>query len=51
MEPIYVSRDKFPRSNATADGMQVIDPGCDNYELSYDVDVEYIDRNGQKLFL
>ena len=51
MEPINVSRDKFPKSNATADGIQVIDPVCDNYELSYDFDVEYIDRNGQKLFL
>lgn len=51
MEPINVSRDKFPRSNATADGMQVIDPVCDNYELSYDFDVEYIERNSQKLFL
>ena len=25
-EPINVSRDKFPRSNVTADGMQVINP-------------------------
>ena len=51
MEPIKVSRDEFPKSNVTTEGMQVINPVCDNYELSYDYDVEYIDRNGQKLFL
>lgn len=51
MEPLKISRNEFPKSRATAEGMQVISPACDNYELAYDNDVEYADREGKKLFL
>ncbi|MGN0373997.1 MAG: alpha/beta hydrolase fold domain-containing protein [Butyrivibrio sp.] len=51
MEPINVSRENFPKSTAVAEGMQIINPVCDNYELSYDYDVEYINRKGKRLFL
>ena len=51
MEPFNIGRNKFPKSEAKAEGMKVISPKCDNYELAYDYDVEYIDRNGKKLFL
>lgn len=51
MEPLKISRQDFPKSEAFAEGMRVIDPVCDNFELSYEYDVEYINRNGKKLFL
>lgn len=51
MEPINVSRENFPKSSVRADGMKVINPICDNYELHYHADVEYVDREGQKLRL
>ena len=51
MEPLNVLREDFPKSEATAEGMQVINPVCDNYELTYDYDVEYADREDKKLFL
>lgn len=51
MEPLKISRNEFPKSEATAEGMQVINPACDNYELAYYYDVEYADRDGKKLYL
>lgn len=51
MEPLKVSRNDFPKSEAKVENMQVIRPVCDNYELTYDYDVEYVDRNGKKLYL
>lgn len=51
MEPLRVSRNEFPRSEATVEGMQALNPVCDNYELTYDYDVEYADRSGKRLFL
>ena len=51
MKPLKVPRNDFPKSEASADGMQVIRPKCDNYELVYDRNVCYADRNGRKLHL
>ena len=51
MEPLKVSREEFPKSKASVKGMHVIAPVCDNYELAYEWDVEYVDRGGKKLFL
>lgn len=51
MEPLNISRENFPKSEAFAEGMKIINPVCDNFELSYEYDVEYIERNGKKLFL
>lgn len=51
MEPLNVSRNDFPKSKAKVEGMQVISPACDNYELEYDYDVEYVNRAGKGLFL
>lgn len=51
MEPLNVSREEFPKSEAFVEGMQVIAPACDNFELSYEWDVEYVERDGKKLFL
>jgi len=51
MEPLKISRDNFPKSQSAAEGMQVIAPACDNYELTYDYDVEYADRGVKKLYL
>lgn len=51
MEPLKISRNEFPKSKVSVKGMKIINPFCDNYELSYDYDVKYIDRNGKPLFL
>lgn len=51
MEPINVSRENFPRSTEYADGMQIINPKCDFYELSYEYDVPYRTINGRTLYL
>lgn len=51
MEPLKVARNNFPKSTATAQGMQVINPVCDNYELAYYSDVEYVNRQEKRLFL
>ncbi|MCH5161458.1 MAG: alpha/beta hydrolase [Clostridiales bacterium] len=51
MEPLKVSRQNFPKSEATAEGMIVIRPACDNYELKYHPGVQYADRNGHELCL
>ena len=51
VEPISVTREQFPKSLIKADGMQVINPVCDNYELAYYYDVEYAVRGSRKLFL
>lgn len=51
MEPLNIGRNEFPKSTASAEGMRVISPLCDNYEIACHYDVEYINRNGKKLFL
>lgn len=51
MKPINVTRELFPHSTRVAEGMQVLNPECDNYELIYEPDVAYVDREGQKLYL
>lgn len=48
---LNVSREEFPKSTATAEGMQVIDPLCDNYEVTYHYDVKYHERNGRAMYL
>lgn len=51
MEPLNTTRENFPHTNRRAEGMIVINPTCDNYELAYEYDVEYIERDGKKLYL
>lgn len=51
MKVLNVTRDQFPKSEASAEGMIVLNPPCDNFELSYEFDVEYVDRGEQKLYL
>ncbi len=51
MEPLKISREKFPHSSRAVEGMQVINPKCDNYELAHEHDVEYVERDGRKLYL
>lgn len=51
MEPLHVSREDFPRSEAKAEGMQVIDPKCDRYEVNYEADVPYRTVGGRTLYL
>lgn len=51
MEPLNVPRENFPKSNAYAEGMLVLDPICDNFEVTYEYDVEYVRRDGTPLYL
>ena len=48
---LNVSRETFPKSTATAEGMQVINPPCDNYEIAYHYDVKYHERDGRSMYL
>ncbi len=51
IEPLNVSREDFPKSLASADGMKAIDPPCDYYEITYEYDVPYVVRDGGALYL
>ncbi|MGN0474145.1 MAG: alpha/beta hydrolase fold domain-containing protein [Acutalibacteraceae bacterium] len=51
MEPLNVSRENFPMSEAKADGMIPLFCEADNYEFFYDEDVVYVERDGLKLHL
>ena len=51
MEPLNISRENFPMSNAAAPGMIPMQPRMDNYEISYKPDITYIERNGRSLHL
>ena len=51
MEPLNVSREDFPMSNAKADGMIPLVCEQDNYEIFYHEDVVYAERDGLKLHL
>lgn len=41
MEPLNVSREDFPMSNRTCEGMTVLSPDCDNYEMEYRKNITY----------
>lgn len=51
MEPLNVSRENFPKSTDCVEGMKVISPLCDNFELSYEYDVPYVKRENKQLYL
>ena len=51
MEPLNVSRENFPKSTDFAEGMKVLNPVCDNFELLYEYDVPYLKHNDHYLYL
>lgn len=51
MEPLFVSREDFPMSTVTVEGMIPMQPKIDNYEIYYHEDVPYIERDGRTLRL
>lgn len=51
MEISNLSRENFPKSLAFADGMKVIDPECDNFEITYHYDVKYTNNGKYDLYL
>lgn len=51
MEPLNVSRENFPKSTEQVEGMHIINPKCDFYELNYEYDVAYRKINGRTLYL
>lgn len=51
IEPIKVSREDFPKSDITSDGMITLNISCDNETMEYIPDIEYINRDGISLFI
>lgn len=51
MEPLNVSRENFPMSTASADGMISMQPKIDNYEIYYREDIVYATRGERDLHL
>lgn len=51
MEPIQVTREQFPKSEASARGMISMEPKLDHYEISYKEDVVYLTRDTRELHL
>lgn len=51
MEPLNISRDAFPMSTRTAEGMIPMSPHTDNYEIYYKEDVKYLTRGNRQLYL
>lgn len=51
IEPLSISREEFPKSPITAEGMITLGIQQDNDELWGIRDIEYIDRNGVKLYI
>lgn len=51
MEPLNVSRENFPMSTRSAEGMIPMQPHMDNYEIYYKEDVPYIKRGERQLYL
>ena len=51
IEPINVPREQFPKSDMQSDGMMTLHIDCDNRCMEYIPDIEYIDRDGIKLYI
>ena len=51
MKPLNVSRENFPMSTASADGMIPMQPKIDNYEIYYREDIVYATRGERDLHL
>ncbi len=51
MEPLNISRENFPMSTASADGMISMQPKIDNYEIYYREDIVYATRGERDLHL
>ncbi len=51
MSVLNVSREDFPMSTASAEGMISMTPVCDNYEIFYHDDIVYAERAEMKLHL
>lgn len=46
-----MTRENFPKSLAFVEGMKVIDPECDNFEVIYHYDVKYTNNGKNDLYL
>lgn len=51
MEPLNISRENFPMSTMSVEGMIPMNPVMDNYEIYYKEDVEYVKRGDRALKL
>ena len=51
MEPLNISRENFPMSTMSVEGMIPMNPVMDNYEIYYKEDVEYVKRGERALKL
>lgn len=51
MEILNVNREDFPESLAFVEGMKIINPQCDNYEVVYRYNIRYTNNGKNDLFL
>ena len=51
MEPLNISRENFPMSTSSVEGMIPMTPHIDNYEIYYMEDIPYVKRGNRQLYL
>ena len=51
IQPINIPREQFPKSNVKSDGMITLNICCDNRDIKYYPDIEYINRDGISLYI
>ena len=51
VEPQNISRDCFPKSPSSSEGMIMLQVKCDNNEMFHIRDIKYIERDGQPLYI
>ena len=51
IQPVQIPREEFPRSDAKSEGMITLNVRCDNRDINYFPDIEYINRDGISLYI
>ncbi len=51
IQPVQIPREEFPRSDAKSEGMITLNVRCDNGDINYFPDIEYINRDGISLYI
>ena len=51
IQPVNIPREEFPKSDAKSEGMITLNIRCDNRDINYYPDIEYINRDGISLYI
>lgn len=51
IQPINIPREQFPKSDVKSEGMITLNICCDNRDIKYYPDIEYINRDGIPLYI